>query len=214
MITRKNCPICGNQGECIRSLSNTHPFLVQIFNKRRYSDKITHNFHYVLDYCMPCNFIWQRYILDDQEHSQLYTDLNSIKLEGEWIEAKIERDTEKRNSNYRELQYLRKLYPFNDMRILDYGCGWGGFLSVAKSIGLEAEGVDISASRVGYCLKKGFKVFKSISETHGEYDVINLNQVLEHLQSPNESIGKIVGKLKRGGYLRLWPCQHYQVSDI
>src|SRR5437868_600202 len=73
-------------------------------------------------------------------------------------------------------------------RVLDFGCGWGQFLSAAVLFGAEAYGVDRDADRLRSAGKGGTLVVARLEELpqslRGRFDSISLFQVLEHLEEP------------------------------
>ena len=92
--------------------------------------------------------------------------------------------------------------------ILDLGCGCGHFLYFLKHAGYENfSAIDISKSQVDYCKDKIDKRvecvdgFKHLEENKAFYDVIVLNDVLEHI--PKDKIaffaGLIFASLRVGG---------------
>lgn len=87
--------------------------------------------------------------------------------------------------------------------ILDYGCGWGGFLSLAKKIAKISDGYEIMKICQKYISKKhGIKVFSKKNElSKKKYDVIFLFHVLEHIPNHLEELKFIKGLLKTNGIL-------------
>jgi SAM-dependent methyltransferase len=74
-------------------------------------------------------------------------------------------------------------------RILDIGCGTGVALDVAKSKGLETFGIELSRSAAEEAARRGHRIFPCLLEElesswEGGFDLISLNQVLEHVPDP------------------------------
>ena len=89
--------------------------------------------------------------------------------------------------------------------LLDIGCNIGTFMQVAESQGWKTIGIDINRSAVIYAKKKGLNVFSSAIE-HAKlkksyFDVIMMNDVVEHLENPVEVLEKIKAWLKKDGIL-------------
>lgn len=91
-------------------------------------------------------------------------------------------------------------------KVLDIGCGWGQCLLYLKKKGLDCYGIDPSTKAINYCNKKGLKgevsnlsnldIFKNI-----RFDFVIMNNVLEHLRNPVETIKKINKILKKNGII-------------
>ena len=87
--------------------------------------------------------------------------------------------------------------------ILDIGCGFGGFLKAASEQGWKhPEGIEIVA-QVASCVRNFFPV-KTTSLEEGQYesnlfDVVRLNNVIEHLPSPKKLVESVHNILRPGG---------------
>jgi len=92
-------------------------------------------------------------------------------------------------------------------KVMDIGCGDGFFLNLLTGMGFEdIQGIDPGRPMVERCRKKGFSVDrKSIRDLTGtgEFDLVLLIEVLEHLEEPLSVIRKIHSLLTPGGNLLL-----------
>jgi len=75
--------------------------------------------------------------------------------------------------------------------ILDVGCGPGFALDAARHAGLETFGMELSRSAAAAAVKRGHTVFPVLLDNldsvwEGKFDLISLNQVLEHVPNPVE----------------------------
>lgn len=86
-------------------------------------------------------------------------------------------------------------------RVLDFGCGAGGFLSLIQPFASVVAGVELDKSINVAINDEGIQCFGNISDIEGEYDVITLFHVLEHLTSPREILNELKKYLKPGGTL-------------
>ncbi|MBP9699679.1 class I SAM-dependent methyltransferase [Candidatus Woesebacteria bacterium] len=88
-------------------------------------------------------------------------------------------------------------------KALDVGCSLGFFLNVLKAHGFQAEGLEPSADAVKLCKKQGLRVYKGYLgdplPKSGNYDVVILNHVMEHLKDPRKGCRDIYKYLKPGG---------------
>lgn len=90
--------------------------------------------------------------------------------------------------------------------LLDVGCAIGTFSNVAQNRGWEVAGIDINRGSAEYCRDKlGLDVFAGSFDDHDFprdfYDVILMNDLLEHVPSPTKTLQKAHQLLKGGGIL-------------
>lgn len=91
--------------------------------------------------------------------------------------------------------------------LLDVGCGDGAFLCLARACGWNVVGLDPDPKAVACGAKQGLTVyeggieyFDNMSEV---FDVITLNNVIEHLHDPIKVLKSCYALLKPGGQLWL-----------
>jgi SAM-dependent methyltransferase len=75
--------------------------------------------------------------------------------------------------------------------LLDVGCGPGFALDAARRAGLETFGLELSRSAAAAAAGRGHTIFPMLLENmapawEGKFDLISLNQVLEHVPAPVE----------------------------
>jgi SAM-dependent methyltransferase len=93
-------------------------------------------------------------------------------------------------------------------RLLDIGCGKGYFVKVCRDQGIEAEGIDVSASAVRFASEVlGVPVtcgrLEERTETLGRFDAATLWATIEHLPDPIATLDAVRRVLVPGGYLFL-----------
>ncbi len=87
--------------------------------------------------------------------------------------------------------------------VLDFGCGFGGFLSEISCIAKKAVGVELGAIERKYLKSRGLRVEKEIESYKDKFDVITLFHVFEHLSTPRIWLYKFSNFLRGGGKLFL-----------
>jgi 2-polyprenyl-3-methyl-5-hydroxy-6-metoxy-1,4-benzoquinol methylase len=119
----------------------------------------------------------------------------SLKINKKKIKLKMLDD------NYRRyLQFKNKL---KKKKILDFGCGYGGFLSYIKNAKLLA-GCDISKDCLLHIKKnysKKIQVYNNIKNIQNNFDIITMFHVMEHLPNPIETLKDLKTKLSKTGKL-------------
>jgi SAM-dependent methyltransferase len=108
------------------------------------------------------------------------------------------------------LQQMRSLPPRHrpDARLLDVGCGNGGFLQLARSAGWVVQGVDFDAVAVSTARSLGLDIrqggLELLQECEDEsFAWISLSHVLEHVHSPMLWLHELHRLLEPGGTLWL-----------
>jgi cyclopropane-fatty-acyl-phospholipid synthase len=77
---------------------------------------------------------------------------------------------------------------YKGSKVLDLGCGWGGFLKYLKEIGAEGIGVNLSAGQITACLKSGLNAYlKDVRDVtpadFGVFDAVTAIGSFDHIAS-------------------------------
>jgi 2-polyprenyl-3-methyl-5-hydroxy-6-metoxy-1,4-benzoquinol methylase len=90
-------------------------------------------------------------------------------------------------------------------RLLDVGCGTGEFLFAMKRVGWQVEGIEREKEAAEWGAKAwGVPVHAGdlgSFQTGGQFDVITMWHVLEHLYDPGEAFGRLKDLLSPDGFL-------------
>ena len=102
---------------------------------------------------------------------------------------------------------LKKMEGYRESnRILDIGCSFGGFLYAAKNLGWEAKGIE-AVYDVGkhgkelYGLDIFFGTLEEAKLEPASFDVIRLNNIIEHIPLPSQFLADVSKLLRKGGLL-------------
>ena len=205
LINIYQCPICGSDK------------IEELYSN--IDDKIGRNFKFSVVKCKTCSHAFTnplpntKYVCD--YYSDSYYSYNvDIPRFNRRIKFRIKRwlyQSSHNNLIYRLISKLiirqTAIFPVYkpNGKILDIGCGNGTFLSFMKDIGWRTFGTEISQKAVDNALKNGHNVFLgNISDANysDEYfDVVTLNNVLEHIPEPVRLLKEIYRILKPGGEL-------------
>jgi len=156
-------------------------------------------FHYVR--CHRCGLVYVtprlRNHLQQQDHSYELATAGHLEAAAEHVR------------NFRHMKPLtqaaRSYLPYKrNGFLLDVGCGFGAFLGAAKSVGWKACGVEV-ASLPASVAARYHNVFQGyLSDAPYErdsFDVVRLNNVIEHASSPRALVHDIGRVLRPGGLL-------------
>lgn len=162
---------------------------------------------FVLQECARCHAITQRFAPDEAVANKLY---------GEWIDDDPGR-VYKRHPKFLEythqlqeamiltrflLRHRAKSVP-SDLKVLDFGLGWGRFAAAMQACGCQVYGFDLSHERTELARKKGIQILSYDQIPGQELDFINTEQVLEHVPEPLETGRHLSRGLTRGGVLKI-----------
>jgi SAM-dependent methyltransferase len=101
---------------------------------------------------------------------------------------------------------LESHLPASARRILDVGSGPGFFLKCGTERGWTAVGVEPSRQAAAHARSLGLEIVEEfLSESNvdslGQFDVVHMHEVLEHIGDPRQMLGLAHRLLKPGGIL-------------
>lgn len=106
------------------------------------------------------------------------------------------------------IQVISSLLDIKKSRVLDVGCGKAQFLFLLKRLGADVVGIEINEDAVSFSKQLGIKSIHSgtIESFKGEkqFDLITLNDIIEHPLNPLELLRKTIKLLNTDGLLLIW----------
>ena len=181
LVERVNCPIC--------NLDDSN----WVFSKA--------GFDFVK--CRHCGLLHVNPQLTLATQDSIY---KQSKTADHWI--KVQKNNKEQDWNAKikylpELDELARLYPQRG-KLLDVGCSIGQFLSLSRDAGWDVQGIELNADAAAIALSDyGLSIIEKKIEdagfAEGEFDVITLWGVFEHLTDPNDMLKSIRRILKKDG---------------
>lgn len=102
---------------------------------------------------------------------------------------------------------IREMVPPQG-RVLDYGCGWGGFSKMLAERGNDVVGIDVSGNEIdvsrlvwGGGERLSFEAAAITELEDGSFDCVVSNEVIEHVHNPGTYLHQINRVLVPGGTL-------------
>lgn len=151
--------------------------------------------------CLRCGLVYvtprlRDHVLQQDKCYQVVTGRN--------LEAAAEWDRNPRRM--RSLTRAARSYlPYKRKGILlDVGCGFGAFLGAARSVGWRVCGVEVAFAPASIAARHHDVFYGYLSDAPYEpnsFDVIRLNNVIEHVSSPRALLEDIRPLLRPGGLL-------------
>lgn len=202
------CPICRTDRDLYLQYEEDYQGeKIREFFKRFYDEEIQcflpDGMKYRILSCKSCKHGWQQHVLDDVGMSYLY---------GDWISESASKRKALENisteTRERTICYLSSLFRIvnpaknGQIKFLDYGAGWGTFSDCARALGAKVKALEVSQARRSYCERQGLDVIECLPDVDAaetKYDVVLLNQVLEHVVNPRELLEKILEHTECGG---------------
>ncbi|MFA4955281.1 MAG: class I SAM-dependent methyltransferase [Patescibacteria group bacterium] len=193
----KPCPVCGSQ--------DSTPLFVQTLRHRRYVNTL----------CRRCGMAWVSTRAKPSEYERFYTGDYAAKVYGFTGDAASIKEI----IAWRTRRSKQKLQPFGKFwkrgtRVLEVGTGPGAFLKVLESAyGCRVWGIEPSPIFAKIARRYlGIKIYLGRVETWlsdkrcafpKKFDVIVLDQVLEHILDPFKLIRDLSARLTEDGLLFL-----------
>ena len=157
---------------------------------------------YALARCGDCGLIFQIQVPSDELLGRLYEEWISPEL----AFARFHRDLPLHRSLAlsSEVKIAASLAGPDTPRLaLDYGCGWGEWSRATQAFGYSAWGTELSSTRRAHATQSGIHVVTDAELPDRSFGLINIDQVLEHVPSPRETLGLLAAKLHPCGVLRV-----------
>jgi len=153
--------------------------------------------------CKHCGLVYVNPRLMSSEIAKEYD--NGYYINGSYADYLSERPGFERTFE-RRLEKIGKLVEPG--RILDIGCAFGFFLTVAEKRGWEAYGVDLSQAACQYAVEQlGMSVICGTVAQSGFadsfFDAVVMNDTFEHLSDPSAELAEARRVLRPGGHLFL-----------
>jgi len=205
MIYRDTCPICG--GAAVSIFSWPFNSLGRACALERLPAELAAGFSsagFEIKQCANCDFTFQRVAPDEEEILHVYA------LHAD--EAAIRSEIANQKLHWfahmtEEILVLMQLVAARPPRVLDYGCNWGKWASMALAFGCDVEAVEVNPVTAKFCAARGIKIVDPSTLPDRSYHFINVDQVLEHIADPLALALQLAEKLAPGGYMK-WSTPH------
>jgi len=206
-VTRDRCPVCGAAGTIrYRCRYGEDPVSGFIQWRYRHSTDPIAIASYALAECSRCKLLYQAEVGGAEFLEELYTN---------WIDdpegpegyatyrRDIARPLESRDAHEIIAAASFLGLPLAEMRTLDFGMGWALWAEIARGLGCESWGTDLSQNRRQFAAERGIRVIDYDQIPEGRFDFVNTEQVMEHLVEPFEQAAILARALRPGGILKI-----------
>ena len=172
----------------------------------RFDDRYGYPGRYALHRCLACGHVQTAAIMSPEQISSLYTDYypRSERSLDDWHPPTEETGLRAWWNGVRASAF--RWVPPN-VRVLDVGCGFGESLGYHRARGCDAHGVEADANILRVAERYGLNVrhglFDASNYTPDSFDVVTLDQVIEHVAEPRVVLLGVHRVLRPGGTLVL-----------
>jgi len=207
-LGRDRCPVCDRGGkEISRAPFSKPPISTYLEKHYPLQGGITPvwfgEVDFVLDECESCGLVYQRMIPNDSLMKKLYE---------EWVDPESSLHSTRRawpveyySNLAREMNLLIRHFGTTPgaLDLFDFGMGWGDWCLMAKAYGCSVVGHEISQPLIDHARASGIRTLKWEDIPEHRFDVINLDQVLEHVSDPRRIVEYLRGSLKPNGLMNI-----------
>jgi 2-polyprenyl-3-methyl-5-hydroxy-6-metoxy-1,4-benzoquinol methylase len=155
--------------------------------------------------CRSCGFITADAVPSNEDLQKLYS--KQYFTGDEYRDYVAERRTIEKQFRLKMRRLLGYVANPREKRLLEIGCAYGFFLSVAREYFGTIEGVDISGEAVRHATDVLHLPAQPADfldyDTSGDYDVVCLWDTIEHLVNPHLYLEKVSRHLKQGGIVAI-----------
>jgi len=217
MLLQRSCPVCDSEN--FDELLNLHQDDFTASNPSYRLDKagdlgLNPEQIYPIVKCRQCGMVYGRYRLSDEAEAVVYNQLIDVGASKNKIMTIARRIKDLRHW-VNLLSLVEKSKPGAlDLKVVDYGCGWGSLLLAASGPGVQTVGFDITDWKVAWAREQGLTVCTSFDDLkkYAPFDIGISTDVFEHMKSPREAVREFVSLLKPGA-LCLILCIQGEVSQ-
>jgi len=149
-------------------------------------------------YCRRCGSLYVSPRLSDSEAQDIYRE------EVRWTERdRPVYDASERVTTFERIEHEATRLLGGAGRLLDAGCGAGGFMAYMRDRGWEVQGVDINPLALEMAREKGLDVrmgtLDRLPDHIGEFDLIASQNALTYMADPLGAVGCAARHLRPGG---------------
>ena len=157
---------------------------------------------FTLFQCEDCGMIWQRSTPGSTFLARLYE---------EWIGETDTFDRDVAAGLGDRLPVVRELTaiiaglggPPGGLRVLDFGMGWGRWLLIARGLGCQVWGVELAEEKRRHAAALAIPILGWDEIVDHQFELVNTEQVFEHLVDPHETLLHLCRALAPGGLLKV-----------
>ena len=185
-----------------RDIKKPNQFICPLCSSKKGDNFLAYKNYHLID-CSKCGLVSPNVDFSKLDNQDVYDDAAYIKdTRREVLDTYEYRKKTHAPERFNYILEKTKI-PKNKINLLDVGCGPGYLLSYLKDNHVKYKGLELADFLVKICKDKKLNVEKSDlnNEPDGNYNVITLFDVLEHLADPISLFKTLNKKTKKGGFV-------------
>lgn len=209
-VQRAECPGCKSRNSATLFSAMYGESPIREYLKKFYSpqgfeveESYLEDAEFTLEECSECGLVYQREIPGDLLMQKLYE---------EWLDPVAEFSNWHRQHMLSDYSYFAgELMSIiacfdaspSELRVFDFGMGWGLWAELAKGFGCEVYGSELSRPKIEHARSQGINVIEWDQIPDHEFDFINTEQVFEHIPEPLDTLRHLRKSLSPKGLIKI-----------
>ena len=150
---------------------------------------------------------------DLEKYYERYRDVKAAEGGGYLTPGHLQTYRQEKELTFRDLGF--DLKSLRSKKVLEIGCANGPFLTLARDLGADILGIDISADLVDEAVSNGLNCrVARVEEVTGSFDVICLWDLIEHVTDPREFLAQVRRLSLPGTQLLIQTPRYGRVAEL
>lgn len=195
---REECPICGLTGRDLVAMPYGEAPMRELVRGLVERFPALREASFALRECALCGLVWQVAAPVGELANAVYDDgADAHFLAHDYFELYAAAAQE-------VMMFVAALRrPPRELRFLDFGMGWGRWARMAAAFGTVSYGVELSERMRAYAAGYGVRVVELDDVEPASIDVVNTEQVFEHLAEPVETLARLRSLVRPDGLVKI-----------
>jgi len=197
--TRTRCPMCAGLELSSLYKRSYDDARIQECVRLGFAGHMETNYLAGLDYeileCRACGLLFQRHVPNEAGTRQLF----EVWVDPTFVERPEGEHPFNRKMARAVFSFATRYLGRPQLRILDYGAGFGGLCCLARDFGLDATPLEIVPPYLHILRQRGFEPLLPGQEEEKHYDLVVCTQVIEHTPDPLGIVRALHRALKDDG---------------
>lgn len=198
-----NCPCCNSSNSIVAATlkENCKYQRFKEFSAKKYGGSLEHLLpldNIAIRKCSYCGHLWYETQPSQADLIKMYN--SGVKIN---INANNS-DSDRRRYILSHLSKFVKFYREQPNKMLDFGSGSGDWAKIAASLGCQVVAYEPAASRAEDETTLSYRTVHKLSDIMDEsFDLVNMEQVLEHVPSPYETMCEVAKLITPASVVRI-----------